>query len=199
MTKELRPNEYWLEPVEGQGQNSFWKRAKVIKDGNFTLLKSYDTIVCGIKRKADGGRTFYRFWDGYSATSMKHINAFMDHMGWKNEESRGKDWWVNSELYDYSDVCREVQYKENGEFKPIDYDLDNYSENNFLNDYDTIFRLNQYDDKSRELILNEVLDTIKKNNIKDSVCYVSLKVYANRNGNPYNVRRMLAFLESKVA
>ena len=60
---ELKPN---------GSQKSFYGKATVIinKAGD-SVLKSYNTIVCGII----GGR-FVRFWDGYSATTAKHIHAF---------------------------------------------------------------------------------------------------------------------------
>ena len=60
-----------LEPVNGQ--KSFYGKAKVIEteDGR-KQLKSYDTIVCEINARGD----FVKLWDGYSATTARHINAF---------------------------------------------------------------------------------------------------------------------------
>lgn len=53
-------------------QKSYYGKAKVIYNDNGSVsLKSYDTIVCTIK---DGN--FVKLWDGYSATTMKHINDF---------------------------------------------------------------------------------------------------------------------------
>lgn len=52
-------------------------RAIVIKDNyNIHYLKSYYTTVAAI---ADG--KFYKLWEGYSATTMKHINAFLQMHG----------------------------------------------------------------------------------------------------------------------
>lgn len=54
-------------------QKSFWGKAHIIRKGNGIVeLKSYNTIVGFIK---DG--EFYRTWDGYSVTTINHINAFL--------------------------------------------------------------------------------------------------------------------------
>lgn len=190
---KLRPNERWLEPTKRQHQKSFWQRAKVIIVGNFTLLKSYDTIVCGVKRKEDGGRTFYRFWDGYSVTTMKHIDAFMEYVKWQNTNSRGKAWWTSSEVYDYSVVCNGILYAEKGD---EDINLDNYNVENFLHDYDCTFDLCQYDKKSRNYIFDEIREAISQKKIEDAVCYKSVMIYVQNHPASMFAQRMLAFLES---
>lgn len=54
------------------GTNS---RASVsFKDGFYTLT-SYYTDVCSYN---PGSNTFIKLWDGYSATTMKHIDTFLD-------------------------------------------------------------------------------------------------------------------------
>ena len=64
-------NVYELKPTTRQ--KSFYGKALVIVSGDGTrLLKSYDTIV--IKRKPDG--ELVRTWQGWSATTGKHIAAF---------------------------------------------------------------------------------------------------------------------------
>lgn len=73
-----------LSPV--RGQKSFYGKAKVIETWDATILKSYDTIVCSFDREG-----FHRHWDGYSATTMKHINAFLDVL---NLDGGGKKWWT---------------------------------------------------------------------------------------------------------
>jgi len=40
-------------------------------------LRSYSTIVCSVLKNGE----FVRKWDGYSATTMKHINAFRKRYG----------------------------------------------------------------------------------------------------------------------
>lgn len=60
---------YELKPI---AQKSFYGKATVTENASgAALLRSYDTDVCGIV----SGR-FVRYWGGYSATTMKHINAF---------------------------------------------------------------------------------------------------------------------------
>lgn len=67
-------------------QKSFYKKAYVLEDEKGSLfLQSYDTIVCGI---ADGN--FKRFWDGYSVTTMNHINDFRIQNNF--ETMRKKEW-----------------------------------------------------------------------------------------------------------
>ena len=64
-------NVYELKPTTLQ--KSFYGKAKVIAlDDGTQLLKSYDTIV--LKRKASG--ELVRTWQGWSATTGKHIAAF---------------------------------------------------------------------------------------------------------------------------
>lgn len=59
------------EELKATTQKSYYKKAYVLKDGNNLFLRSYNTIVCGIVN----GK-FIRYWDGYSSTTMKHVNDF---------------------------------------------------------------------------------------------------------------------------
>lgn len=62
---------YELKPVTRQ--KSFYGKANVIVlDDGTQLLKSYETIV--LKRKPNGA--LVRTWQGWSATTGKHIAAF---------------------------------------------------------------------------------------------------------------------------
>ena len=61
---------YELKPVNRQ--KSFYGKAVERVAGNGDcVLRSYSTDVCGII-----GGEFVRFWDGWSATTAKHIDAF---------------------------------------------------------------------------------------------------------------------------
>lgn len=51
-------------------------RARVYRYNDGATLQSYYTDVCKIVFDADGGKTFVPLWNGYSATTMKHINRF---------------------------------------------------------------------------------------------------------------------------
>lgn len=52
----------------------------------WTWLQSYGTTVCGIK-----GNEFVRRWYGYSATTQRHVNAFLDLFG-KGNYSGKANW-----------------------------------------------------------------------------------------------------------
>ena len=64
-------NIYELKPTTNQ--KSFYGKAQVIVSSDGAqFLKSYETIV--LKRKPDG--ELVRTWQGWSATTGKHIAAF---------------------------------------------------------------------------------------------------------------------------
>lgn len=66
-------------------------KAKITELDNGDIeLTSYNTIVCRIHNGV-----FQRLWDGYSATTMRHINAFIDFYGIKGG---GKAWWMKLEI-----------------------------------------------------------------------------------------------------
>lgn len=76
-------NMYELKP---NNQKSFYGKAMVIERVNGDIeLKSYNTIVARVHE----GR-LERLWAGYSATTMKHINAFINMLG---ISGGGKAWW----------------------------------------------------------------------------------------------------------
>lgn len=79
---------YDLRPIDGR--KSFYGKCKVIaydSDNGITSyeLVSYTTIVCTYSVNG-----FTKLWNGYSRTTMRHINAFMAHLGY---EYGGKEWW----------------------------------------------------------------------------------------------------------
>ena len=78
---------YELSPMGHERVKSFYGKAKVIeKDNGETVLLSYDTEVC----KITSGGEFVRLWSGYSATTMRHINSFLQLVG---IAGGGKAWW----------------------------------------------------------------------------------------------------------
>lgn len=83
---------YELKPTNGR--KSFYNKAEVIERDNGDIeLRSYQTIVARIHN----GK-FERLWSGYSATTMNHINAFIDAFG---ISGGGKAWWINLEVVEY--------------------------------------------------------------------------------------------------
>ena len=68
---ELTPND---------GRKSFYGKANVIELSNgVKLLQSYSTIVAGINTKGN----FVKLWDGWSATTGRHLSAFGGYRGKK--------------------------------------------------------------------------------------------------------------------
>lgn len=75
---------YELTPVDGR--KSFYGKAVVFeKDNGEKVLQSYNTEVC----KITSGE-FVRLWSGYSATTMRHVNSFLQRFG---IPGGGKAWW----------------------------------------------------------------------------------------------------------
>ena len=70
---------------------SFYGKA-VVKEYRWgdKVLESYGTAVCMI----DKGGNFTRLWDGYSATTMRHVNSFLRLF---DIEGGGKAWWDEQE------------------------------------------------------------------------------------------------------
>ena len=68
-------------------RKSFYGKAYVVEKNNGdTVLLSYDTEVCKITVNGE----FIRLWDGYSATTMRHVNSFLSLFG---IDGGGKCWW----------------------------------------------------------------------------------------------------------
>ena len=87
------PNEYC-------DRKSFYGKAKIVVAEEGTFLRSYDTLVCCITPE----HKFQKLWGGYSATTMRHINAFMKYLGVNKE---GKHWWdnlIHRKEYDLADL-----------------------------------------------------------------------------------------------
>lgn len=63
-------NKVTLIPTDGR--KSFYGKCSVSEINGTKYLKSYDTTVACIDR----GGNFIRLWNDWSATTMRHINAF---------------------------------------------------------------------------------------------------------------------------
>lgn len=77
-------NKVYLTPVDGR--KSFYGKAYVLPENGGISLYSYDTKVCS----CINGR-IVKHWNNYSATTMRHINAFVQHCG---IPGGGKSWWM---------------------------------------------------------------------------------------------------------
>ena len=60
------------EVIPQNGRKSFYGKAIVTEENGIRTLTSYTTDVARIDTK---GR-FTRLWDGYSVTTMNHVNSF---------------------------------------------------------------------------------------------------------------------------
>ena len=75
---------YYLSPVDSR--KSFYNKCYVCDEGdNGLVCYSYNTPVARFKM----GK-FSRLWYGYSATTMRHVNAFAAFCGLRES---GKKWW----------------------------------------------------------------------------------------------------------
>ena len=68
-------------------QKSYYGKAKVIEREGETFLKSYETEVA----KIDKGGNFVKLWNGYSCTTMNHINDFRTLYGFDTLNKKGWD------------------------------------------------------------------------------------------------------------
>lgn len=85
-----------LEPKDGH--KSFYKKAKVLeKEDGRRFLMSYKTPVCYL----DKNNQFVRLWNGYSATTMRHINAFL---ALYLVDGGGKAWWNKQPVHKVQEV-----------------------------------------------------------------------------------------------
>lgn len=55
-------------------QKSYYRKAQVFEDDSFLVLRSYDTDVLAIDKVKN---KLVRLWNGWSATTAKHINDFL--------------------------------------------------------------------------------------------------------------------------
>lgn len=76
------------ELIPVRGRKSFYGKGKLIEKDGYSACLSYNTIVC---MKTKSGK-FKRLWDGYSSTTMRHIDSFCSHVGFP---SIGKAVWEN--------------------------------------------------------------------------------------------------------
>lgn len=91
-------NYFDLSPV-ADSRKSFYGKAKCayVYDNYGVcgiVLKSYDTDVCFISSYG----SIHRLWNGYSATTMRHVHDFIYQFAGKN--SGGKAEWDKMPVYD---------------------------------------------------------------------------------------------------
>ena len=87
-------------PTIGSNQKSYYGKAKILTcmddAGKLVLyLLSYEAVVAMVRNG-----NFYRLWQGWSATSAKHINSFRAMF---NFPKISKKDWLNLPCYVYND------------------------------------------------------------------------------------------------
>lgn len=94
-----------LDPIN---QKSFYGKATVYEyaDGAM-VLTSYATRVAEITPDGE----FRRLWNGYSATTMKHVNAFIARYG---IDGGGKKWWDSLPVERDNTLAYEIADYKNG-------------------------------------------------------------------------------------
>lgn len=100
MTNELKPFH--------TNQKSFYGKAKVTVsyngDGMCLVLESYDTQVL-IAKIAKGGMPYVRrLWDGYSATTLRHVNELLMQLDFPKLSARAWRAMEVGKFYSPSDV-----------------------------------------------------------------------------------------------
>lgn len=82
-------------PNVGDRRKSFYGKAHVIEsESGERFLQSYNTIVCCISKAGE----LVKMWDGYSPTTMRHINSFLRFF---NMPGGGKPWWDKLETKEF--------------------------------------------------------------------------------------------------
>ena len=82
ITKVFNSARIVVDELTAVGRKSFYGKARIAhvesKSGRiYEILISYNTAVCML----DSAGRFIRLWNGYSATTAKHIARFMDRYG----------------------------------------------------------------------------------------------------------------------
>ena len=80
----------YLKP-EFDSRKSFYNKAVVKIEGNKKTLYSYNTKICSIV-----DNVFHKYWNGYSATTMRHISEFRLQNGFP---AMSKKEWENMQKY----------------------------------------------------------------------------------------------------
>lgn len=88
----------YLAPVDSH--KSFYGKARVeLFDNGAMILWSYSTPVAAFYNG-----TFTRLWSGWSATTQRHVNAFICYTG--ADVQQGKAAWLNLPVFSLNEFTR---------------------------------------------------------------------------------------------
>ena len=76
-------------------QEKVFTARRMLRKTDMDTMYSYGTRVARIDTKGK----FYRLWDGYSATTMRHVNSFLRHYNFYGVG--GKKWWDEQKVVRY--------------------------------------------------------------------------------------------------
>ena len=89
MNKKITVKEVYTLPAVYRNESYYNKAHVIVLSNGVRLLKSYETIVAGINTRGN----FFRLWDGWSATTAKHLTAFSMLYAKKDQGYHGKKDW----------------------------------------------------------------------------------------------------------
>lgn len=94
-------------------QKSFYGKAKVAfdTDNNCYLLKSCNIVACAVRPfHATHGFALTRIWDGYSATTLRHVNGLLRCLGYWTILSRAE--WESIPAHPQDELNLHLPHKE---------------------------------------------------------------------------------------
>ena len=98
---------YELKPFH-TNQKSFYRKAMVTVSYNddciYLVLQSYETNVVMVKISKGGMPHVQKLWDGYSATTMRHVNELLAQEGFPKLSARAWRSMVVGKFYAPYDV-----------------------------------------------------------------------------------------------
>lgn len=107
---------WFVNPNINDQNVSYYRKARVIEwEDGWVALISYNTIVALISPSKYP--EFYRTWDGYSPTSMKHINTFRTDFDFS---PIGKAGWDDTKVVSHLDF-REFSISHDMEYEYIPF------------------------------------------------------------------------------
>ena len=102
-------NVYELDAIHTR-QKSFYGKAKVVvtdcSNDVFYALYSYGTLVLSVDVNVSGLICARKLWDGYSATTLRHVNELLMQIGFPKLSARAwramevSEWYLSEELPD---------------------------------------------------------------------------------------------------
>lgn len=98
----MTTNVYELDSIHTR-QKSFYGKAKIVvtecSNDVYYALYSYDTLVLSVDANVSGLICARKLWDGYSATTLRHVNELLMQLGFPKLSARAWRDMVVGEWY----------------------------------------------------------------------------------------------------